>query len=179
MKNHNCLDKLSVFPPRRNSRRPLWIMLAMGMTLSTMLGGCGDSGKEHGSGPLTVEDFKGYTLYVNYWAEWCQPCREEVPELNAFQKKYKDSVRVVGVNFDRLKGKTLAGQVEKLGIDFPSLDVDPRSALDVPVPIGLPETFVINAEGKLVSILRGPQTIAALENALALAEEGESVEQSP
>lgn len=174
MKNRNCPDKLRSLFAMLNCLRVMGLVAA----LSAMVG-CGDSGKEPGSGPLAIEDFKGYTVYVNYWAEWCQPCREEIPELNAFQEKYRDTVRVVGVNFDRLTGETLAGQVSNLGITFPNLDIDPRSALDVPVPIGLPETFVINAEGKLVSILRGPQTMAALENALALAEGGEPADQTP
>lgn len=149
------------------------------LTLLLMLGGCGEGDKKPAGGPLALEDFRGYTVYVNYWAEWCKPCREEIPELNTFQKKYSDTVRVVGVNFDRLTGETLAGQVSNLGIDFPTLDVDPRPALAVPVPIGLPETFVINPDGRLVSILRGPQTLEALEDALSLAQEGESPEQMP
>lgn len=170
MKNRNCLHR----PGSRSATMPgpLWACLA----LLIMVGGCGENGKERGAGPLTIDDFKGYTVYVNYWAEWCLPCREEIPELNAFQEKHQGTVRVVGVNFDRLTGETLAGQVTKLGIDFPNLDIDPRTALNVPVPIGLPETFVINPDGKLVSLLRGPQTLEALENSLALAQESEPVE---
>lgn len=133
--------------------------------------GCSEGEKGPGAGPLAIEDYVGYTVYVNYWAEWCQPCREEIPELNAFQEKHSDTVRVVGVNFDRLTGDTLAGQVKKLAIDFPNLDIDPRAALEVPVPIGLPETFVINKDGRLVSILRGPQTMESLEGALTLAQQ--------
>ncbi|HLS98214.1 MAG TPA: TlpA disulfide reductase family protein [Porticoccaceae bacterium] len=139
---------------------------ALAVLLVAILAGCG---QEEGDKPLTLDTLRGYTVFVNYWAEWCAPCREEVPELNDFQKRHRDTVRVVGVNFDRLEGKVLAGQVASLGIEFPSLAVDPREALGVPVPVGLPETFVIDPGGKLVSILRGPQTLEQLEEALALA----------
>jgi len=157
-------------PPLAAGRRGA----VLAAVLAAALSACDGSPGSEQRGPLSLDQLAGHTVFVNYWAEWCQPCREEIPELNEFQQRHSDSVRVVGVNFDQLEGETLAGQVQRLGIDFPTLDVDPRAALGVPVPVGLPETFVIDGEGKLVSILRGPQTLESLEQALALAsgEEG-------
>ena len=159
------LSPIRWFRPVR--AHPLSRRAALVALVAALLVGCGDARDDKADKPLTLERLRGYTVFVNYWAEWCAPCREEVPELNAFQKHHGDTVRVVGVNFDRLEGEVLAGQIAALGIEFPTLAVDPREALGVPLPVGLPETFVIDASGKLVSILRGPQTLEQLEKALA------------
>lgn len=158
------LPNVSTPLPGKGKRR-----IALMAVLAVGLAACDGSPSNEQRGPLSLDQLGGHTVFVNYWAEWCQPCREEIPELNEFQQRHSDRVRVVGVNFDQLKGDTLAAQVKGLGIDFPNLDIDPRAALGVPVPVGLPETFVIDSGGKLVSILRGPQTMETLEQALVAA----------
>lgn len=133
--------------------------------------GCGRE-ESRDQGP-TLRDFEGYTVFVNYWAEWCEPCREEVPELNRFQQKHPDRVRVVGVNFDRATGEALAEQERKLGIEFPTLGQDPRRARGMEPPRGLPETLVFDQGGTLVDVLVGPRHLEDLEGVLAELE-GES-----
>lgn len=140
------------------------------LSIAALLGGCGD-GDGSAQKPLTLEDFRGYTVFVNYWAEWCQPCREEIPDLNEFQRRHPDDVRVVGVNFDRLSGEALVAQEQALGVGFPTLGVDPRAQFGLPVPLGLPETFVIDEQGNLLDVLQGLQSLDTLEGALSLARE--------
>lgn len=135
------------------------------LLIAALLAGCGDDVPTT-SKPLGIDDYRGYTVFVNYWAEWCQPCREEIPDLNEFQQRHADSVRVVGVNFDRLTGEALAAQEQALGVEFPTLSIDPRTRFGLPVPVGLPETFVIDRDGNLLDVLQGLQTPEMLEAAL-------------
>ena len=57
--------------------------------------------------PLAQPD--GEWLFINYWAEWCKPCIEEIPQLNALDSTY-DQVTVLGVNYDGAEGADLAQQ---------------------------------------------------------------------
>lgn len=120
-----------------------------------------------GGGDLDFATLKGRVVFINYWAEWCAPCREEIPEFNAFAAAYPDQVQVLSVNFDGVPADALATQARGLGIEFPTLLRDPRSEFGVPPPMGLPETLVLDRGGKLLRVLSGPQTRADLETVLA------------
>ena len=110
-------------------------------------------------------DIKGKVLLVNYWAEWCKPCRKEIPELNHFDSA-SDNVRVIGINFDQLPADQTAAQAQKMGIHFPILAEEPAARWDQPRPTVLPTTFIIGRDGKWRKTLVGPQTEASLEAAI-------------
>ena len=96
---------------------------------------------------------------VNYWAVWCKPCREEIPELNELNKD--TDIQVLGVNFDRKTGEALAVDAEILGLEFTNID-DPSQSLGLERPSVLPTTLVINPEGGVEAVLVGPQTAATI-----------------
>ncbi|WP_067514576.1 TlpA family protein disulfide reductase [Endozoicomonas ascidiicola] len=100
-------------------------------------------------------------LVLNFWAEWCGPCRDEVPELNALSDDGK--VRVVGVDYDDSQGEQLISKAEALGIRFPVLQESPLIALKTSPPQVLPATYILSPEGKIVEKLIGPQTREVLE----------------
>jgi thiol-disulfide isomerase/thioredoxin len=132
--------------------------------LSLVLVGCSaDTGYQliDGSSHSFNNDQGKYTL-VNYWAEWCQPCRVEVPELNELAAEHADQLTVLAVNFDNEQGPELLAQLQKIGIQFPSLALDPRAKWGLERPNVLPETLIINSEGELVHRLIGPQTLESL-----------------
>jgi thiol-disulfide isomerase/thioredoxin len=114
----------------------------------------------------------GQWLAVNYWAEWCKPCIEEIPELNEFARKHAPAVRVMLVNFDGVSGAALQQQAAALGIDSELLaDADPALELGLTRPQALPATFIIDPQGAFQEVLLGPQTIASPEAALQLGAE--------
>lgn len=132
--------------------------------LSLVLVGCSaDTGYQliDGSSHSFNNDQGKYTL-VNYWAKWCQPCRVEVPELNELAAEHADQLTVLAVNFDNEQGPELLAQLQKIGIQFPSLALDPRAKWGLERPNVLPETLIINSEGELVQRLIGPQTLESL-----------------
>jgi len=107
---------------------------------------------------VQFDHWDGRWLVINYWAEWCAPCRKEIPELNRLHAERASSgVVVLGVNYDDLRGEKLAALVSEMGIEFPVLVEDPRFRWSVEQPAVLPSTLIINPEGEVQQILVGPQ----------------------
>jgi thiol-disulfide isomerase/thioredoxin len=105
-------------------------------------------------------DWNGKWVVINYWAEWCAPCRHEIPELNALYGQSEHTpVVVVGVNFDGLEGEALTQLIARMDIRFPVIVGAPRLHWDYPLPTVLPTTVVIGPDGKLAATLVGPQTL--------------------
>ena len=109
---------------------------------------------------VSVSEYQGQHVLINYWAVWCKPCIEEIPELNALAER--DAITVLGYNFDRSEGDVLQEQVNKLGIGFELLKGDPAPQFKQKTPSALPATMLISPEGKFIKWLMGPQTEAGL-----------------
>ena len=108
-----------------------------------------------------LDTYRGQWLYVNYWAEWCAPCLEEIPELNAFHRA-DNGAEVLGINFDQVDSALMAQQAEGLHIAFPLALGDPAALLGIQAPQVLPSTYVFDPYGSLVTVLVGPQDEASL-----------------
>lgn len=125
-----------------------------------------------GSPPGVVNEptLNGNWMVINYWATWCAPCREEIPELNrlAFGTGELD---VYAVNFDEVQGEDLRAEAADMGIQFPLLATDPGPRLGLVRPTVLPTTLILSPEGEEITRLIGPQTEAALLREVALARE--------
>ncbi len=102
------------------------------------------------------------TLIINYWATWCAPCRDEIPELNELAHELSESVVVIGVNYDQVQGEKLTQQMQSLGIKFGNLLNDPRDIWNLEPVTVLPETLIINTKGELIHRMVGPQTKKSL-----------------
>lgn len=132
-----------------------------------LLAACGNSGLPTTDPAVrfTPGAQAGHWTVINYWAKWCAPCREEIPELNAFSARHADSVRVLGVNYDGLRDEALAADIQALQIAFPILLSDPHNALGIERPTALPATIIISPDGVVTEILLGPQTEHSLSQA--------------
>lgn len=98
----------------------------------------------------------GQWRIINYWAIWCAPCREEIPELNELDRSTK--LVVLAVNYDGKTGDELASQAAEMGITFALLEQDPRATLSVARPKVLPTTLLVSPDGQVTDTLVGPQT---------------------
>ena len=155
--------------PYRATGQPLrWRMLYAGLLFA--LAGCSqpDVLLADGQGARWSE-WEGRWILINYWAEWCAPCRVEIPELNRLHHEGADrGVVVLGVNFDGVTGAALDRLIEALNIEFPVLLADPGLRWQQGRPAVLPSTLVIDPEGNLREVLIGPQTLESLGNAVGL-----------
>lgn len=102
-------------------------------------------------------------LVINYWAEWCGPCREEIPELNELHHaRVNHGLVVLGVNWDGFSGEKLADMIERMNIEFPILREDPYQQYGYERAQQLPVTVLINPQREVANILYGPQTVASI-----------------
>lgn len=139
------------------------------LAVGLLLAACGgeDWGPDQHGRPVAAEQLAGRWLVVNYWAEWCGPCRREIPELNRLAEELQSApVRVVGVNFDALQGEELARAVEALGIRYANLAQDPAPRLGLAPSQVLPVTWLVDPQGRAREQLSGEQTASGLRERL-------------
>ncbi len=112
----------------------------------------------------SLEQYRGKWVVVNYWATWCPPCLEEIPDLVDFHDQHKDrDAVVVGVNYEDIGPERLSAFVDSYFMSYPVLRSDPfvNSPLG-PIP-GLPTTYIIDPDGNRVARQVGPLTREQLE----------------
>ena len=96
---------------------------------------------------------------VNYWSEWCAPCRIEIPMLNVLSQELSaQGVAVVGVNFDEDPRALTLEIAEELEIEFPVLTNEEVARLGLRPPDVLPTTYLLAPDGEVVAKLIGMQT---------------------
>jgi len=112
---------------------------------------------------------QGQVVVLNFWASWCEPCRQEAPELKRFDRTLGNKANLVGVDWNDTTDNATKF-IADAGWQYPILR-DPSQAVGSAYGLnGLPTTFVLNAQGQIVETLRGPQTAAKLRQALASAD---------
>ena len=109
--------------------------------------------------PVSLKDFKGHPVLLNFFASWCPPCREEISNLSHLYKQYsKEGVAVVGIAVDSLVTPETVGEVkplaEKLSIPFPVAIAEQKIAKDYHFK-GFPTTVVIDRDGKIAKMFYG------------------------
>ena len=145
------------------------LRMVIGAIAGLLLAGCAeDWGVDQHGRKVPAEQLDGQWLLINYWAEWCKPCRTEIPELNRLAVALEgQGARVLGVNFDALQGEALSKAAEAFTIRFTVLAQDPAARLQLPRNDVLPVTYIIDADGRLRERLVGEQTAAGLQARLA------------
>jgi cytochrome c biogenesis protein CcmG/thiol:disulfide interchange protein DsbE len=106
-----------------------------------------------GGQALTPAHFAGKPYLVNFFASWCVPCRAEAPTLTALAKQ---GVPILGIAYKDAPEKTKQ-MLEQLGNPYVEVALDPngRTGIDFGVT-GVPETYVVSADGKIITLHRLP-----------------------
>jgi thiol-disulfide isomerase/thioredoxin len=143
---------------------------SLALSMLVFLGSCAPIDFEYADGAAgRYADWRGHWIFINYWAEWCAPCRYEIPQLNSLSKELAASgALVVGVNFDGVDGDALRKLMERMGIEFRVATKDPRLRFGYPMPSVLPTTIVIDPKGSIAATLVGPQTQQSLQAVLGV-----------
>lgn len=114
---------------------------------------------------MTAEDLRsGDAVLVNFWASWCGPCRAEHPLL---EEMAQDGVTIHGVNYKDTPANAL-GFLDELGDPYAAIGADPsgRTGLDWGL-YGVPETFVLDGDGRVLLRHAGPLTRDLVETKIA------------
>lgn len=103
-------------------------------------------------------DFRGKVVFLNFWATWCPPCREEMPAMENLHRKMQGlPFQMLAVSIDKEGAATVAPFVRELGLTFPVL-LDPEGKVAKKYGLtGTPETFIINLDGKTAARVVGPR----------------------
>lgn len=124
-------------------------------------------------GEVRLADLRGQVVVVNFWASWCQPCRDEAPALEKVWQVYQEQdVAFVGVAFKDVERQTNAF-IERYGLTYPN-GLDRRSRIAGAYAItGIPETFVVAPDGRIAAHFIGGVTEVQLGAALDEALQGQ------
>ena len=113
---------------------------------------------------VRLSDYKGKVVVLNFWATWCPPCREEIPDLVSLQKQYAArGVVVLGVSMDEGGPAKVARFAKKYGINYPVVMGDEKTSENFGGIQVLPTTFIIDREGNIVDGLQGGADRAGFE----------------
>ncbi len=105
---------------------------------------------------VTVEDLDGNTIsshdwhgkvtFVNFWATWCRPCLEEIPDLVKLQERYGDYLQIIGVSTDDGPVERVKEFVQEHGINYPVVMNTPELQDAFPGVFALPTSFILDLE---------------------------------
>ncbi len=116
-----------------------------------------------------LADQRGQWVVVNYWATWCGPCLEEMPELSALDAM-REHITVIGLAYEDIGADELRDFLAKRPVVYPIAIIDvtaPPASFEA--PRGLPLTFLIAPDGKLAAQFVGPVNAKIIEDAIAKA----------
>jgi thiol-disulfide isomerase/thioredoxin len=119
-------------------------------------------GKSH-----SLSGYKGKWVLVNYWATWCPPCLEEIPDLIALHDSKKNNLVVIGVAMDYRNPKQVTDFAEGLLVDYPIVLGTDKVVRQIGPVEGLPTTYLFNPDGKMVAKQVGAITREMVESYIA------------
>ncbi|HIS30752.1 MAG TPA: redoxin domain-containing protein [Candidatus Limivivens intestinipullorum] len=135
-------------------------------------------GQEH-----TLSDYKGKTVFLNFWATWCQPCRMEMPYIQELYERYSSQedpeVVILGVAGplmgDEGSEEEIAAFLEENGYTYPVLMDTDYGQFNTYGIYSFPTTFMINAEGKVYGYITGSLSLEMMESIIQQTIEGSEV----
>lgn len=150
---------------------PMWLsglllaLLLMLVTPFTQASGFSitdTSGKTH-----TLAGYKGKWVLVNFWATWCPPCLEEIPDLIALHDNKQNNLVVLGIAVDYSNAKQVTDFADSMMISYPIVLGTSRVTNQIGPIQGLPTTYLYNPEGKMVAQQSGAITRESVETYIA------------
>jgi thiol-disulfide isomerase/thioredoxin len=122
--------------------------------------------------PVSVSDYRGKWVIVNFWATWCPPCLDEIPDLVDLYDGNRERLVVLGVNYEEVNEEYLKQFVESHLMSYPVMRMDPLPVTPLGPVMGLPTTYILSPQGEPVARHEGPITRDAIEKYIQRKEGG-------
>ena len=126
---------------------------------------------ERDAPPVLLSSLKGKVVLLDFWATWCGPCRQSIPQLEKLYAKYHpEGLEVVGISIDETAAPVPAA-IAELGMTYPVVQ-----AFDIPGIASrydftaIPQAYLIDKKGRIAGVLTGSNEDPALQVAVLLAE---------
>lgn len=113
--------------------------------------------------PVNKDNWGGKVVIVNFWATWCPPCREEIPELLELKKEFKDRLEIVGISEDDDPPESVVRFAKQKGMNYPIVMATPALIDSYGGVAALPTSFLIDTQGRVVQKHSGLYPIEAYE----------------
>jgi thiol-disulfide isomerase/thioredoxin len=105
---------------------------------------------------LSLSDYKGKVVLINFWATWCPPCRQEIPDLIKMQRQYRNKgLQIVGITYPPQKLSEVQSFVRKLGVNYPVVIGTKETKTLFTSSETLPVTIVIDRKGVVRDVIEG------------------------
>ncbi len=99
---------------------------------------------------VSTADWKGKVVILNFWATWCPPCREEIPELVQLQARYKDKLQIIGASEDDDGPQKVQQFVQRYGMNYPVVMATKELIDNYGGVPALPTSFLIDPQGRIM-----------------------------
>lgn len=99
---------------------------------------------------VSTAQLHGKVAIVNFWATWCPPCQEEIPEMMELQKEFQGKLQIIGVSMDDDPAATVKQFADKIGMNYPIVMGSDGLADEYGGIPALPTSFVVDPEGRVV-----------------------------
>ncbi len=100
---------------------------------------------------ISLQNYRGKIVIIDFWATWCPPCRRGIPDLIQIQKEFKNNVVVLGISLDTDTKKDVVPFMKNMGINYPVVYANSQVIQDYGNVEAIPTSFVINKNGKIVN----------------------------
>jgi thiol-disulfide isomerase/thioredoxin len=100
--------------------------------------------------PVNKDNWTGKVVLVNFWATWCPPCREEIPELIELKREFKDKMEIVGISEDDDPPASVIKFAHAKGMTYPIVMATPELIEAYGGVPALPTSFLIDTQGRVV-----------------------------
>jgi len=117
---------------------------------------------------ISQENYRGRVLVLDFFATWCQPCRQSIPHLVEMNRKYgKQGLQILGLSVDKEAERTVKSFTDEFRVNYPLALAGDRTTDDFGI-LSVPIMFLVNKKGGVVEVYRGfsADTARSLEQSI-------------